>query len=569
VNVRLASWLILPAILSSLIAQDFSVNVPSSVLRRIGRVLPERSNAGAPFLSESYDSSLTFAKAGTARIIFLHEAAGYQNSLGYFTYTDNVDGSITVTSSDLLIANVSEPGSVRRGDGYDLLDQNGSIRTFQPGEKLGFFLIADGNRQASPIINGWTYGYSDGLGQVPSSDPAINQQRALGCYTSLSRLNPEVLAGAPDKARHLAMLRMPGQGGFLGGEDYILCGWEDLQRTGNSDDDFNDVLFVVDLTPVDAVLVDELFRYEDRDPDGDGVHGLNDAFPNDAARASLERIPSTGCTMLAYEDKYPTRGDSDYNDAVFAYVFELVTDANGNIKDILGTVSLVARGASYDASFGLHLPGLPPTATGTIRIERFVSGAATSTVAATRTLQSIITNGTRRIPDVVDSTVGLLPAPAGYEFSNTLFASGIQSAGSARVHIEFDQPIPPGVLGPPPYDAFLYVANPNYPGARIDIYLPGWSAFPDRPSNLPDERGLSTFVDDGGFPWALEVPSGWRFPMELVEIETAYPGFRGWRLSSGRQNRAWYESPDSSTGYVGASLSELIPARTWTVRLPR
>ena len=31
-------------------SQDFTVNVPSSVLRQVGRVLPERSNAGAAFL---------------------------------------------------------------------------------------------------------------------------------------------------------------------------------------------------------------------------------------------------------------------------------------------------------------------------------------------------------------------------------------------------------------------------------------------------------------------------------------------------------------------------------------
>jgi LruC domain-containing protein len=35
-----------------------------------------------------------------------------------------------------------------------------------------------------------------------------------------------------------------------------------------------------------------------------------------------------------------------------------------------------------------------------------------------------------------------------------------------------------------------------------------------------------TFIDPEGFPWALEVPSGWRFPMETVHIDLAYPEFR-------------------------------------------
>ena len=115
-----------------------------------------------------------FGAAGTARIIFLHEAAGYQDSLGYFTYTDNLDGSVTVTSANMLIPNVSEPGAVQRGDGFDLKDAGGGIRTFQAGEQLGFFLIADGYQTASALVNGWTYNFTDTLVQVPSTDPAIN-----------------------------------------------------------------------------------------------------------------------------------------------------------------------------------------------------------------------------------------------------------------------------------------------------------------------------------------------------------------------------------------------------------
>ena len=551
------------------VAQDFTVSVPNRVRKQIGRVLPERSNAGAAFMSEIYATNLVFSAPATARIIFIREAAGYQNTLGYFTYTDNLDGSVTINSADLLIANATQPSVVDRGDGFDLKDAGGSVRTFNAGEKLGFFIIADGNRQASTIINNWTFDYSDGTGTIPSPFPSVNEGRGRGCYTTVSQLNPEMLEGEPDKARHVAMLEMPGKSGFLGGVDYILCGWEDLRRTGNSDDDFNDLLFVVDATPLSAIAGTPLFAYEPGDPDNDGVRGLNDAFPNDPERATRERFPSSGQTMIAFEDKYPERGDADFNDAVIAYSFEVASNADGNVKDIQGTVALVARGATYDASFGIHLPGLPPTATGTITIERFASGSTTSTLAPTRTVESIIANGTRRIEDVIDSTLTLLPPPVGYQFTNTLFAAGTQSAGSVRVHIEFDTPIPPGVLGPPPYDSFLYVANPNFGNARVDIHLPGWASFTDRATNLPVEEGLSTFIDGSGFPWALEVPSGWRFPMELIDVETAYPMFNGWRLSGGRQNRNWYLNPDSSTGFVGATLGELVPVRVWSTGIPQ
>lgn len=554
---------------SAAVAQDFTVNVPNSVRKQIGRILPERSNAGAAYLSEVYASNLVFNAAATARIIFIREGAGYQNSLGYFTYTDNVDGTVTINSADLLITNATEPSAIQRGDGFDLKDAGGSIRTFNAGEKLGFFIIADGNRQATSIVGGWTFNYSDSAGTVPSADPAVNETRGRGCYTSVSQCNPEMLDGEPDKARHMVMIKMPGKSGFLGGVDYIACGWEDLRRTGNSDDDFNDLLFVVDATPLSSFSGTSVFEYEPGDPDNDGVKGLNDAFPNDPTRATRERFPSSGHNMIAFEDKYPDRGDEDFNDAVIAYNFEVASDADGNVKDIMATVSLVARGASYDAAFGLHLPGLPPTATGTIRIERFVSGATTSTVVPTRTVQSIIANGTRRIPDIIESTSALLPPPSGFEFSNTIFAAGVQGAGSARVHIEFDTPIPAGVLGLPPYDPFLYVDNPNFGTAVVDIHLPGWPSFADRDPILPVEQGFTTFIDGNGFPWALEVPSGWRFPMELVRISDAYPQFDSWRASSGQQNGNWFLNPNSSTGFVGPTLGELLPVRVWTVQIPQ
>lgn len=551
------------------VAQDFTVNVPNKVRRQIGRVLPERSNAMAAYMSPSYSSNLVFSAASTARIIFIREGAGYQNSLGYFTYTDNPDGTITINSADLLIANATEPSAVQRGDGFELKDSGGSVRTFAAGEKLGFFILADGNRQATAIVNGWTYNFSDGLGTVPSSDPAVNEQRGRGCYCSVSKLNPEWAEGVPERARHMVMIEMPGVTGFLGGVDHVACGWEDLRRTGNSDDDFNDLLFVVDATPLSGIGGSGVFKYEKGDPDGDGVKGLNDAFPNDATRASLERIPSVGYSMIAFEDKYPDRGDADFNDSVVAYSFELAANADGNITDIMGTFALVARGAAYDASFGVHLPGLPPSATGQIYIERFSSGSTSGVLEPVRTVQSIVSDGTRRIVDVVDSTVALLPPPSGFQFSNTLFAPGVQSAGSARLHIRFDTPIPPGVLGRPPYDSFLYVDNPAFPSHRVDIHLPGWSSFADRPNYLPTEQGLSTFIDGAGYPWAIEVPNGWRFPMETIEIDVAYPQFGTWRESLGVQSQEWFLNANSSSGLVGPSLAEIIPVRVWTIAIPR
>lgn len=217
-----------------LLAQP-QISLPSSVLSTIGDILPERSNAGAAYLSSVYSPNLEVVQACTAEIVFVWEGAGYWNSLGYFTYVDNPDGSLTITSRDLLIANMSFPpqGAAQTGMVLSLRDELGGSRVFQPGEKIGFFLIANGYRSAGPLIASWQYGQAG----VPSLFPQENASIGLGCYTTLPRLNREAVVGDGSRSQHVAMLRMPGTPGFMNGEDYTLVGFEDLNRTSNSDDD--------------------------------------------------------------------------------------------------------------------------------------------------------------------------------------------------------------------------------------------------------------------------------------------------------------------------------------------
>lgn len=550
-----------------LFAQDFTVVIPDEVKETVGELLPERSNAGAAFISESYDSNLTFNANATVRITFLHEGAGYKNTLGYFTFTEGVNGAITINSAGMLIEDLTMPSVVQSGYGYDLRDAGGSIRTFTSGEKLGFFLIGDGKRRASTIVNNWVFNYSDSDGQVPDPDPVVNASRGRGLYTTISSLNPENLDGQPEKARHLALIEVPGVAGFLGGDDFMICGFEDLRRSRNSDEDFNDLVFLVEASPKSAIAGTIAFRYNPNDPDADGVYGLNDAFPNDPDRATFERIPSHGMTTIAFEDRYPELGDADFNDAAIGYVYELTKDSLGNVKDIQLTVALVARGALYESAFGVHLPGLPATATGSVRVERFDSGATASRMAANRTVQQIIV-GNRRVEDLIDSARTMLPPQSGSQYSNTLLNTGLEDAASARLHIEFDVAVPESLLGAAPYDPFLLVENPRFPDVVVDIHLPGKASFADRPSYLPVESGQSAFIDSNGFPWALEIPSTWRFPMEAVDIDDAYSLFEGYRTSGGELNKLWHLDAYSASGLVGPTLESLLPVRVWSIGIP-
>ncbi|MCR9247373.1 MAG: LruC domain-containing protein [bacterium] len=538
------------------------INVPSSVLNEIGDVLPERSNAQAAFLSAIYSPNLLVSEVCTAEVIFLWEGAGYRNSLGYFTYTENPDGSITVNSSDLLAANLSLPpqGSMTTGTVLPLRGVDGLPRIFQPGERIGFFLIANGFGSATSLVANWQF--SPG---VPTNSAAANGGIGLGCYTTVPKVNREAVIGDGSKSQHVAMLRMPGKPGFLDGNDYTVVGFEDLNRTRNSDDDFNDAVFLVRTSPEAAVAGSNVFHYNPDDVDNDGVAGVADHFPEDPERAYQNRYPSAGEMVVAFEDNYPAIGDADYNDAVIAFHYVVVSDAAGDIKDILGDFHLVARGAAYDHSFGVRLPGLPLDATGTLQLERWVAGSAEPTAIVTRSVADLVASD-GRVADVFASTTSALPPPAGYAFSNTMFGAPTVGTASARFRIEFDVAIAAGAIGNPPYDPYLSVMRWDTVG--WDIHLAGKPGFADRPSHLPTEAGNGAFVDANGYPWALLVPTSWRHPLEFRHVENAYAQFAGWRDSGGSFNQSWFRNATTAGAMVAPPLVGRIPQRSWAVSGP-
>lgn len=536
--------------------------VPSSLLKTIGQILPEQSSAGASFVSDVYSPNLVVTEPATVSVTFVHEGAGYQNTLGYFTYEQELDGTLRILSRDLLFANASfaPQGTMKAGDTVVLGDAAGRERIFEPGERIGFFLVANG-WVADPRIKTWTY---DQPG-IPDVSGAVNKLSGYGCYTSLNQTNPEFAAGRDELSRHVAMVRMNGVAGFLDGKDFFLTGFEDQNRTA-SDNDFNDLVFVVTATPFAAIAESDVLPFEPGDPDGDGVSGTSDHYPNDPERAFVTRYPTSGSTMVACEDQYPQAGDTDYNDAVVAYDFQIVTDRAGAVKDILGTFHLLARGASYDHAVGVHLPGVPDGATGTLRVERFLSGdEPVHESEPDRAVAAFITEDQRRVDTIFPSTLLALPPLPGRIYTNTKSETPERPPASARFLLTFDRAIAATALGVVPYDLYVDVIR----GAeRWDVHFPGRPGFPGRPARLPDESGPSSFLDPNGFPFLLELPTEWRFPLELVPVDVSYPSFTLWRTSYGKSGRSWYLSPTTKPGKISQPLSTYLPGRDWTLRLP-
>jgi LruC domain-containing protein len=327
-------------------------------------------------------------------------------------------------------------------------------------------------------------------------------------------------------------------------------------------------MFLVRWTPEDAAgtVAPIPVATESPDPDGDGVSGLSDAYPTDPERAFVVRVPATGYQAIAYEDTYPGDGDKDFNDAVVEYAYDQVLRADGKLKELVGTFHLVARGAGLHHEFGVALRGISGKTTGSVELECFTS-AGEHTLGQSQTMQSMLIadddfTSALRIPVFAD-TMESLPD------TNTSAATPTGDPASCRFVAVFDSPIDTALIGAAPYDAYLSAVHPD---GKYDIHFPGRTGFSDRPESLPVESGAQSFTDSQGYPWALLVPSDFRFPLERMRIDDGgaaapYPTFSSWRATDGVAQTTWYRAPNTSASpaKVSAAVDPTKLVHPWTI----
>ncbi len=185
----------------------------------VNQMCPEGVVFSGAGLNQLDPSRLYFLFDYAPRVYFIKDGAGYQNALGAtiatlssptssiltgnsFTIFPNATSSLGLCGSGTGIESTTEP--VLPGDFVQL-------PTVYAGQQLAFFLNANLNRQAVPEA---TY------------------------YNGKSN--------NPDNFQHMIAF-------FPDNSQYIIIGFEDLY--GGGDKDCNDVMFVVDVGPMNALIL--------------------------------------------------------------------------------------------------------------------------------------------------------------------------------------------------------------------------------------------------------------------------------------------------------------------------
>jgi len=476
-----------------------------SFLEDVNASLPEKKavpNFNPEYLDKNIDKNIILNEDAEIWITFVHEGAGWLNSIGFYTYdAANPPKNINdIKEKTIIFPNFSYIGS-----GGGLISGNKVyLGKFKKGQAIGWFMVAQG----------WKKGSVSGIYELYSNED-LNPESNVNLKQHSVLLN--------DKTR-----------------EKFLVGMEDIRRDWSGyDNDFNDAIFYFTVSPYSAVKKDLLPPVKtSNDSDGDGITDTFDEFPSDPTKTTISYSPAKSkFATLTFEDNWPKKGDNDHNDLVIDYNFEYINNKENKTLEINANFSLQAIGAAYRNGFGIEFPFSKSL------VEK-VEGYKLSNNSYIK----LDSNGTEVSENSNDKAVIFIfddaytLYPDSKDFVNTKKDLPYLNPVNLKINIKLKEPTK--IEDSAPYNPFLIV---NKDRGR-EIHLPDYT-----PTNKVNSKFFKTEDDDSviengryyktskNIPWVMHFPEKWRYPKEYIPINYAYYYFNKWAESSGQQYKDWYK----------------------------
>jgi LruC domain-containing protein len=490
-----------------LISNDFLVDVNASLPERV-----ELSTSHPEYLNSSDNGNLVLDKDAEVWVTFVHEGAGYLNTLAYYTYPN---GNAPKKSKDITDKTIIFPNASFSGSGGGMNSGNKVQLFYYNPTKKSYTNIFPAGTTVSWIIrsNGWT-GSAVGTG--------------YNNFYSDKNLNPEKNT---ENQKHNVVLK------DLSRQIYLV-GFEDLNReTGNSDNDFNDVVIYATVTPFDAVN-ESLYKAVDskiKDKDNDGVPDDKDEYPEDKSRAFNNYYPAKSQTgTLAFEDLWPSKGDYDFNDMIVDYNYNQITNGANKVVAVYAELTPRAKGAHYSNAFGIEFNTTPENV-------KSVTGQS-----ITNGYLNIGSNGTENN----QSKAVVIAFDNAYDFLktyNTIIGQTYYTPKTLKINIEFVTPIDPIAFGSAPYNPFIIINKTRGKEVHLPTLAPTSLADLSLLGTVDDNSNIALgkyYTSDKYLPWAINIPVTFDYPAEKEDIRKAFLFFNKWSESKGLTNKDWYVNKD-------------------------
>ncbi len=495
---------------------NINAQLPQSFLVDVYARLPNGRRVNPSYIDQASKGNLVvdsdFTGQMTVSVTFLNEGAGYRNAFGYFLY-DPSDPPTAVTDvgdHKLIFPNASKwsGGQLLQGDTVPM------DVTLTAGQAMGFFVMSN------------AYGWGTSTNNAELQSIGAHGQP----FYSLADLNPEP-----------AELRQHNVVFYDESTELLVIGFEDLDRRG-ADNDFNDLIFSVEATPVAALVgVDETGAAETG-----GFDPLVE--PPEPPPGSTTFYPSSsGFATLMFEDLWPSMGDYDFNDLVVSYRMAVSKDVDDAVQSIEMTYRIQAVGAAFHNGFALHLPNVQGS---NVKSARLSYGGEETALA----------------PEVGPSeTVFILSADVWQDVTNdcpmfrTISSCMSQISEQFTFTVEFHDAVTEQSIGSPPFDPFIF-ASASHPRGSYDaraweVHLKefsGTSVFNASLFGVLDDasNSVNSFVNANNMPWAMNISDAFAHASESKDILLAYPDFEQWVLSAGAEKPDWYKKENGVAVHI-------------------
>jgi len=238
-----------------------------------------------------------------------------------------------------------------------------------------------------------------------------------------------------------------------------------------------------------------------------------------------------------YEDLWPSKGDYDVNDLVIYYKYNLRTNTQNQVVDIIAKFYVKAAGASLKNGFGFQIDGLDPSQIASVTGYRLLHSYVSINANGTEAGQN------KAVIVAWDNTDDVIHRISSQTFFNTISGTGVGTADTITITIHLTTPLSTTIVGTAPFNPFL-IKNMD---RAIEVHLPNYI-----PTSLVDQSYFGT-VDDSSnpgigryyktlqnLPWALNIPVTFDYPVEYMDITQAYNYFADWATSGGISHPDWY-----------------------------